>query len=109
MGSRVATVKVSDINSGDNVTITLDRSRSGIQGGGAGSGDHASDGQRYFGVKWHNANVPTSSGQRNGRTRLSSFSDSQRDSCRISISSDKWGVKIICGRPLYATQSVKTK
>ena len=79
MGSRVATVKVSDINSGDNVTITLDRSRSGIQGGG-GSGGHASDGQRYFGVKWHNANVPTSSGQRNGRIHLSSFSVSSRDS-----------------------------
>ena len=47
------------------MTITLDKSRAGIQGGGPGSGGgHLSDGERYFGVRWHNANVPTSSGGR---------------------------------------------
>ena len=81
VGSRVATVKVRDINSGDNVTITLDKSRAGIQGGPG-----LRDGESYFGVRWHNANVPTSGG--GGRRELSgtvTLQKSLRDDFKVSV------------------------
>ena len=81
VGSRVATVKVRDINSADNVTITLDKSRAGIQGGPG-----LRDGESYFGVRWHNANVPTSGG--GGRRELSgtvTLQKSLRDDFKVSV------------------------
>ena len=72
------------------MTITLDKSRAGIQGG-PGSAGHLRDGESYFGVRWHNANVPSSSGGRRELSGTVTLNKSLRDDFQVG---DKFGLSI---------------